>query len=258
MTLNAKTAKRVHGILEKIMEYLDIRFAHAVRVNPNVRHIYADIRWQQLTSLRLILESTKAWGPDRYYVADVLCEDNELRKKSLFLPTDQNSILNEIINLKEQKETARRAGQLPIRDMRTFYSALDPSLERIVELIQTWIWWDLPDACDMVSFEHQYQVLQKVLHLTRLDGPVMDHYQKIFRKTAAEINTRMVKEYEFNRLEQILKRFHERRTLEAGHEMIVKRDVKEDKTLGEPYDYKYSQYSQLENIVEQSRKLASQ
>ena len=56
---------------------MDIRFAHASRVNPNVRHIYEDIRWQQLTQLRLILESSKAWGPDRYYVADVLCEDNE-------------------------------------------------------------------------------------------------------------------------------------------------------------------------------------
>jgi hypothetical protein len=256
MALNVKTSKRVQGILEKIREYMDIRFDHASRVNPHIRHIYEDIRWQQMASLRLVLESSKAWGPDRYYVADVLCEDNELRKKSLFLPTDQNSILNEIINLKEKQDTARRAGQLPIRDMRTFYTALEPSLERVVELFQTWIWWDLPDACDLVAFEHQYQVLQKVLNI-KIEGPVMDHYQRIFRKTAAEISPRMVIEYEVSRLEHIMKRIEERRSLDAGHEMIVKRDIKDDKTVGEPYDYKQQQYSQLENVLEQVKKKIS-
>jgi hypothetical protein len=253
MALTTKTSKRVQGILEKIREYMDIRFAHASRVNPHIQHIYEDIRWQQMTSLRLVMESSKAWGPDRYYVADVLCEDNEMRKKSLFLPTDQNSILNEIVNIKEKHDAAQRAGQLPIRDMRTFYTALDPSLERVVELIQTWIWWDLPDACDLVAFEHQYQVLQKVINI-KLEGAVMDHYQKTFRKTAGEITPHMVVEYELSRMDNILKRFLERRSMDAGHETIVKRDVKEDKTVGDPYDFKHYQYSQLENIVEQMRK----
>lgn len=253
MAISAKTGKRVKGIMEKIKEYMDVRFAHAARVNPKIGHIYEDIRWQQLTSLRLILESTKAWGPDRYYVADVLCEDNEERKKSLFIPTDQNSVLNEIINLKEQKETARRAGQLPIRDMRTFYTALDPSLERVVELIQTWVWWDLPDSCDLVAFEHQYQLLKKVIGI-KLEGLVLEHYQKIFRKSASEVTPKMVVEYEFSRLDNILKRISERRSLDVGHEMIVKRDLKEDKTVGAPYDYKHNQYRQLQNIVEQMKK----
>lgn len=253
MALNPKTRRRVQAILKKIQDYMDIRFAHAARVNPNIRHIYGDIRWQQLTSLRLVLESTKAWGPDRYYVADVLCEDNVGKKKSLFLPTDQNSILNEIINLKDTADRDRRAGQLPIQDMRTFYTALDPSLERIVELIQTWIWWDLADACDLVAFEHQAQLLKKVEGI-KLEGPVMDHYQKVFRKSASEINRNMVIGYEYRRLESIVKRVEERRLEDEGHEMIVKRDVKEDKSLGEPYDYKQHQLKKLESIVTQFRK----
>lgn len=256
MSLSAKTSKRVHGILDRIKDYMDIRFAHAARVNPHIRHIYEDIRWQQLASLRLVLESSKAWGPDRYYVADVLCEDNELRKRSLFLPTDQNSILNEIINLKDKQETARRAGQLPIRDMRTFYTALDPSLERIVELIQTWIWWDIHDACDLVAFEHQHQVMQKVINI-KIEGPVMDHYQRIFRKAASEITHKMVLEYELSRLDHIIKRIIERRSEDSGHEMIVKRDPKDDNTIGEPYDYKQYQLSQLKNIQEQVMKQIS-
>ena len=252
MALNPKTARRVQGILAKIQEYMDIRFDHASRVNPHIRHIYEDIRWQQLMSLQLVLESSKAWGPDRYYVADVLCEDNELRKRSLFTPTDQNSILNEIINIKEKQESAKRAGQLPIRDMRTFYTALEPSLERVVELIQTWIWWDLADACDIVAFDHQLQLFQKVLTI-KLEGPVVDHYQRVFRKSASEINPKMVVDYEFSRLEAILNRIRERREQDHGHEMIVKRDLKEDKTLGEPYNYKEMQIQKLHTIVEQCR-----
>jgi len=252
MAGTTKTQRRVTSILDKIRDYMDIRFAHAARVNPNIRHIYSDIKWQQLTSLRLVLESTKAWGPDRYYVADVLCEDNENRKRSLFIPTDQNSILNEIVNLKDKDEAKRRAGQLPVRDMRSFYTALDPSLERIVELIQTWIWWDLADACDLVAFEHQAHVFQKVLNI-KLEGAILDHYQKIFRKTAAEISHEMIIEYEFERLEAIYKRILNRRSEDHGYEMIVKRDVKEDKTLGVPYDYKQFQLKKVGAIIEQFR-----
>jgi len=252
MAINPKTQRRVQGILKKIQDYMDIRFAHACRVNPNIRHIYEDVRWQQLTTLRLLIESTKAWGPDRYYVADVLCEENELRKKSLFNPTDQNSILNEIIDIKEELDKERRSGQLPIRDMRTFFTALDPSLERIVELIQTWIWWDLADACDLVAFEHQAQVIKKVQGL-KIEGAVMEHYQKILRKAASEIDKKLVLDYEFNRLNTIFERIRERRTLDAGHEMIIKRDMKKDKTLGEPYNYKQFQIEKVEAIIKQFR-----
>jgi len=250
MAISPKTRRRVEGILKAIRDYMDVRFAHASRVNPHIAHIYKDIRWQQLMSLRLILESTKAYGPDRYYIADILCEDNEVRKKSLFSPTDQNSILNEIINIKTAAEEERRAGALPIRDMRTFYTALDPSLERIVELIQTWIWWDLADASDLVAFEHQAQILKNV-QTVQLKGPIMEYYQRIFRKPASEINRQMIVEHELKRLDTILKRIEERRTFDAGHQMIVKRDMKDDKILGEPYDYKQFQINKLRTVLEQ-------
>ena len=252
MALNPKTQKRLDGILKHIQDYMDARYAHAARSNPKVSQVYFDIRWQQLTALRLILESTKAYGPDRYYVADILCEENVMRKKSLFNPTDQNSILNEIINLKDKEEKQRRAGQLPIHDMRTFYSALDPSLERIVELIQIWIWWDLADASDMVAFEHQVLVL-KQLRDVKLEGAIMEHYQKALKKPASEINRKMVLQFEFDKLESLYKQFDERRQMDAGYQMIVKRDIKEDKTLGEPYDYKDSQFQKIKTIVEQFR-----
>ena len=137
--------------------------------------------------------------------------------------------------------------------MRTFYTALDPSLERIVELIQTWIWWDLADACDIVSYEHQVQLINKVKDI-KLEGPIMDHYQKIFRKTASEIDKKMVIDYELGRLDTICEKVTERRTMDAGFEMIVKRDVIEDKSLGAPYDYKQKQLRKLKAILEQLKK----
>jgi len=252
MARSQKTKRRVQQILAKVQDYMDVRFAHASRVNPNIRHIYSDIRWQQLMSLKLILESSKAYGPDRYYVADILCEQNASRKKALFNPTDQNSILNEIINLKEEEGKQKRAGQLPISSMRTFYTALNPSLERIVELIQTWIWWDLNDASDLVAFEHQAAVIQQ-LHKKEIDGPLSDHYQKLLRKAASEIDKPLVLNYEFDRLEQIQKSFEERREFDEGYQMIVKRDVRDDKSLGEPYDYKLLQLKKLKAVVEKFR-----
>ena len=252
MALNPKTQKRLESILKNIQDYMDARFAHAGRVNPKVNQVYHDIRWQQLAALRLILESTKAYGPDRYYVADILCDENVMRKKALFNPTDQNSIINEIINIKDKDEKQRRAGQLPIHDMRTFYTALDPSLEHIVELVQIWIWWDLADASDMVAFEHQVMVL-KQLRDVRLEGPIMEHYQKALKKAASEISRKMILQFEYDKLEVLYKQFEERRQADAGYQMIVKRDIKEDKTLGEPYDYKDLQFQKIKTITEQFR-----
>jgi len=257
MPLNPKTQKRVESIVKKIQDYMDIRFTHAVRVNLNIGHVYEDIRWQQLTTLRQILESSKAFGPDRYYVADILCEDNMLRRRALFNATDQNSIFNEIINLKDRMEREKRAGQLPVHDMRTFYTALDPSLEKIVELIQTWIWWDIADSSDMVAFEHQ-SIIMKQLQTVPLEGQILEHYQKTLKKAASELDRKMILQYEFDRLENILKQFQERRTEEAGFQMILKRDVKEDKTLGAPYDFKENQMKKLSAIVEQFRTVLQQ
>lgn len=254
MALSQKTKRRVQQILAKVRDYMDVRFAHAARVNPKIRHIYSDIRWQQLMSLRLILVSSKAYGPDRYWVADILCEQNAQRKKALFNPTDQNSILNEIINLKEEEGKQKRAGQLPISSMRTFYTAMDPSLERIVELIQTWIWWDLQDASDLVSFEHQAAVIQQ-LQKKNIEGPLLEHYQKLLRKAASEIDKPLVLNYEFDRLEQIQENFEERRDFDEGYQMIVKRDVREDKSPGEPYDYKQFQLKKLKAVVEKFRSI---
>ena len=252
MPLSQKTIKRADSIIKKIRDYMDIRFAHACRVNQHIRHIYEDVRWQQLASLRHVISRSKAFGPDRYYVADILCEDNASRKKALFTPTDQNSILNEIINLQDISDKDKTAGQLPIHDMRTFYRSLDPSLEHVVELIQTWIWWDLADASDLVLFEHQVQVVKKVMEI-KMEGPIIEHYQKVLHKAGEDLERKDIVSYEFKRLEDILKGVEERRAEDEGYMMIVKRNKTENNKLGTPYNYKEFQLKKLRAIVEQFR-----
>lgn len=223
MELTPLQQKRVEGIRDIVHDYLDVRFAHASRINPTISHVYKDLSWQQLETLRHILSETKMFGPVRYLVADVFASDDESKKYALFNPADQNSILNEIVNIKEElKET--RAGILDIKDMRSLYTALDPSLEHIVELIQTCIWWDLPDAVDLFNFDQEYQRIV-ALQKREIDDKISDYYHKLFHKSRdTEITKEGILEYEFERLKHIYDRFHKRRDEEPGFRIIIKRD----------------------------------
>ena len=116
MDFTPQQEKRIDGILALVKDYLDARFTHARRVNPRISHIYADIMWQQLATLRLILREGKAFGPVKYLVADILCSDDEPKRKALFNPVDQNSIMNEIIDVEEEKRD-QKAGTLEIKDI---------------------------------------------------------------------------------------------------------------------------------------------
>lgn len=230
--LTPQQEKRVEGIAAIVKEFMDARFEHALRINPHIGPPYADLSWQQLVTLRQILAEDKAFGPVRFRVCDILASDDEAKKQALFSPTDQNSIMNEILNLSDQvKET--RAGILNIRDIKTFYTALDPSLSRIVELIQTWIWWDLPDAADIFSFEQEYQ---RILKLAKqpLTDKIIDFYRKAMKRTTeAEITLKDILEYEINKLEHIVKRLKQRNEAEPGYQMILKRDEESTQAIDE-------------------------
>jgi hypothetical protein len=222
MELTLQQQKRVDGIIAIVKDYLDVRFTHARRVNPRISHIYADVMWQQLATLRLVLTGGKSFGPVKYLVADILCSDDEPKRKALFNPVDQNSIMNEIVDVEEQKRD-QRAGTLEIKDMRTMYKALDPSLEMVVELIQTWIWWDLPDAADLYNFDQQYQRIM-TLHSRELTDQITGYYHKLFRRPGKEVTKQEVIDYEFKKLTAILDRCVIRRQTEAGYQIIIKRE----------------------------------
>lgn len=223
MELTPQQQKKIEGICKKVKEYMDLRFAHAVRINPKISHVYDDMSWQQLESLKDVISSGKAFGPVKYLVADILTGDDESKRKALFSPTDQNSIMNEILNIKDKDDKKKTAGILGIKDMRSFYQALDPSLEKILELMQTWIWWDLGDACDIFHFELQ---VNRIIALrdNELTDNIVEYYRKIHKKAAEEINKEFILAIEMEKLKHLLDRFAACREADEGYQLILKRD----------------------------------
>ncbi|MFP4381407.1 MAG: hypothetical protein ACLFUS_12975 [Candidatus Sumerlaeia bacterium] len=228
MPLTEKQQKRVEGIIGKLNDYLDKRFSQARRVNDKVGAVEADIRWHQLTTVRQVIESAKSFGPVKLFVADILASADEEKKRMLFNPVDQVSMQNEIIPSEDERaDSARRAGQLEIRDVSSYYRSLDPSLEKIIRLMQTWIWWDLRDAADLYRFDVQEQRLMG-LKDRDLDEATIEHYRKeIGARPGLELSKNDIIKHEMDRTEEILHYFQIRRNEEHGYQMIVVSEERE-------------------------------
>lgn len=218
--LTEKQRQRVDGILSHLDDFLDKRFAQAGRVNPKVTAVEGDIRWHQRATIELMLMSSKGFGPIKLVVGDILASADEEKKRALFNPVDQVSVLNEVIPNEDEAGGQRRAGMLEIRSVSSFYRALDPSLEKIVTLVQTWIWWDLRDASDLYRFEAQEARL-KSLKNCNFDDAMQEHYRKEMGIRNAELTREQVLKFEMDRTAEIVVRFARARAAEPGHEIIV-------------------------------------
>lgn len=223
MDVTTQQQKKIEGVCKKVKDYLDIRFAHASRINPKIAHTYEDLVFPQIESVRNLLGSSKAFGPIKFVVVEILVGDDDNKRKALFSPTDQNSMMNEILNLRDKDDKKKTAGTLDIKDLMTYYKAIDPSLEKIVELVQTWIWWDLGDACDLYHFENQ---AARIAHLrdNELTDNIIDYYKKTYKKAAEEITKEFILAVEIEKLEHLCDRFEAQRKLEEGYQQIFKRD----------------------------------
>ncbi|MBX7245829.1 MAG: hypothetical protein K1X53_10040 [Candidatus Sumerlaeaceae bacterium] len=223
MTTEAKQDRTLEGILGHLRSYLSLREQQAIRINPRVANVIDDIAWTQLTNLRMVMEKTRAFGPERLRVADILASDDENKRRSLFHHSDQNSILFEVMN-RADDQGKRKVSEWPIHDMRTLFKALDPSLEMIVELIQHWLLWDLPDAADAFVFDEQ---IARCGYLRSHDLPeeFLGQYRLILGKKADDpVSASEVLQFELARLDRILNHFLARRAEEESFQMIIKRD----------------------------------
>ncbi|MBN1866199.1 hypothetical protein JW916_02790 [Candidatus Sumerlaeota bacterium] len=221
MALTEEQQHRIDGIVKHLNDFLDKRFSQARRINPKVGVVEADVRWHQVQTVREVLASSRGYGPLRIMVCDVLCSSDEPKKRDLFDPVNQSSIQNEIVPQKDESERQRRAGQLEIRDVKTFYSALDPSLEKIVVLLQTWLWWDLRDAADLHRFDVQVSRLRD-LREAELDDNLLKYYKQEMRvRPGVELTKHEILAFELRRTREIVDAFRERRHEEHGYQVIV-------------------------------------
>ncbi|MCX7718046.1 MAG: hypothetical protein N2111_06535 [Candidatus Sumerlaeaceae bacterium] len=215
--------RNLEGILHYLNDYLAIREQQTIRINPGVAGVINDMVWVQVTNLRRVMSKTKAFGPERLRVADILASDDEAKRRSLFHHADQNSIIFEIMNKAEDQHRGR-VSEMPIHDMRTLFRALNPALEVLVELIQHWILWDLPDAADMYNFDEQMKRCAYV-RTHDLSEAVLHQYMIPLHKRPSDTITRAeVIRFELHRLEVILNRFLTRCGEEEPYQMIIRRD----------------------------------
>ncbi len=214
--------KATEAIMARIQQYLDVRYAHLRRMNPKAELVWEDITWQQTTVLRRSLNGEKAFGPDRYHVAELLLSDDQRRMKELFSHKSQNCLLGEIVEEKE-KETHRTAGTAEIHDMRTFFRSVDPTLETMVALVQTYIWWDLEDAADTARFEKKLNLVRAFAE-KGVTGEIATYYQSLMGADRAPGAEEIVK-HEIGMMGRCLDYLRARRETERGYMMVVAREV---------------------------------
>lgn len=213
--------RNVDGILSYMRQYVALRQAKVVEFNPRFGPVINDITWIHLEILRKVLEKAKVFGGEKYRVADILTGGDDARRRVLLSTTgEQNSIMDDII---ERSDESGKGVDQSIHDMRSLFRCTDPSLERLVQLIQHWVKWDLPDAADLHAFDEQVRRLT-ALRNYQLNDEVRARYRQALGKGQdAAVSDSDIFEVELRRLDQIAGRFCGRRNEDEPHEWIISR-----------------------------------
>ena len=213
--------KAVDAIMSQMEHYLDMRCQQVTRINPDIERAWDDTVWQELVRLRTTISTDKAYGPVRLHLAELLISDDRRRVNDLLQSKGQYSLLGEIVEEADQA-SHKTEGQLEIHDMRTLYRAIDPKVEPLIQLVQTYIWWDLSDACLVARFNWKSDRIKHFVEKGITDE-MASYYQELMgkeRKPSAE----GVVNYECRMLEKTLEEFRLRRDESRGFHVIVRRD----------------------------------
>lgn len=210
----------IDAIMVKVEEYLGRRYQQVRRVNSHVEVVWDDLAWQQKVRLRGALSGDKSWGAIRLQVAELLMSDDR-RVRDLFSTKSQASLQGELVEEKET-DSHRTHGALEIHDMRSLFRTIDPNLERVANLMQTYIWWDLEDAVELAKFD------LKVAAVRRLEKGELtdDHAKRIMDATGVEKKPGAEEAlmHELRMLQRLIQGFRLRRSEEGSHTIIVARD----------------------------------
>ncbi len=250
------TDRHVDGILKYMRDYLTAREQQVVRMNPRSENVISDITWIHLEILRKVLRKGKSFGGEKYPVADVLIGADDNRRRALFSASDQNSIMDEIV---ERDDAGVKNADQSIHDMRTFFRSIDPSLENLVQLIQHWVKWDLPDAADQCAFDEQMRRLKALCGVQFTDDIRTRYRQALGRPVDAPVTDEEIFQVEMRRLDQIAGRFCARRSEDEPYQLILRRETIEGSDQeGEPFDYKLRQCDAIAaKLQEEKNEVAS-
>lgn len=247
MAVSEKQERKIQGLLRCLSEYLTARFEQAARINPSLRRVQNDLVWLELASVRQVFATLKGFGPDRIAVVDVLLSFDDKKKDSLYTLTNQSTIYNQIVTEEEEKkETMEGRG---IRDLTSFYKMLEPGLERIITLVQTWIWWDLKDAVDLHLIDLQADKI-RALSRAQMTPEIAEYYRIEMQEAPKDLSIGHALAFEFQRAKRAAAAFEHRRDTDPQHKIILKRDRINDEEL----DAQTEQLTRCLREVEQVRK----
>lgn len=228
-------------ILNRLSDYLSIRFDLAGRINAPLKGIKQDLMVHELANVRRSLLSDKIYGPIKMSVTDVFMGDDDKKRRGLMSASDQTSIQVELVSHCQDSKVEATRGQIKIHDLKTFYAAINPDLAELMDLVETWIWWDILDAAEIVRFEQKIQQIQAVRqgrlgeegrkkYLVLIHPPVPGEEETARPHTVSDDE---VIRYEFKQLIAIREQWQYRRGNERGYQYVLKRDEAPAKPMGE-------------------------
>lgn len=223
------TERNAELIIRRLNDYLSIRYDLASRINSHLRHIKEDLMYHEMANVRRCLLGDKIFGPTRLHVSDILMSDDERKRRSLMSPTDQSSIQVELVSHTQDERVEATRGQIRIHDLKSFYSAIDSGLTDMMDLFETWIWWDILDATELSRFEQKLGIITKA-ESEGLPEESRKRYGSLISSGSGEeeagpsVSNKDVIRYEMQRLVEIRDRWVYRRDNEQGHMFVLKRD----------------------------------
>jgi hypothetical protein len=220
--LNEQQQRCVGAILAHMKEYLDLRHELSIRANPRFASPWGDLQFLLLAQLRNTLENDKMWGPNRYVIGELLCSSDKAKIRDIFSPTHQSSIQSEIVE-RTDKAGHKTSDILEIHDFKTLYSAMDPAIANIAGVIQIYMWWDMPDACDLARFQFRANRFREIQR--GVPPHLAEFYRALIRKpdTAGPLTADDILDFEALQMRDALDAFCERREGEPGYKLILAR-----------------------------------
>lgn len=219
----SQTEVNVNGIMRQLKEYLDLRFAHARRLNAKFRPVEEDLKWHEMECVKQVIARPKPLGEIRVSPADIMVGFDAEKKRGVFAPKGQLSIQNEIIT-KEDTHLMKGGGGDGIRDMSSFYLAIDPFMKSIIDLMQAWVWWDLPDASDVFLINTQIDKLMKLCR-AQVSEQLLAHYKNEMKNPpSGEGALQAILEFEYWRAEDAFVGIWKRRETDENYLIIIGRD----------------------------------
>ncbi|MBN1516804.1 hypothetical protein JXA32_09580 [Candidatus Sumerlaeota bacterium] len=238
--LKPQQQANINRLMKHLRLYLNARADFAVRVNPRVKNIVDDMIFHHFHRVLSTLTFERMFGPVRFMVADILMSTDITKRNALFSPMDQNSIMTMLVaENKESNEAKKRAGvNMPVYDLKSLYESLDPSLNKFMVLIESWVWWDLLDSSLCGIFEERLERLRNLVANEGIDKTELSRHlenrppeMSLEELTEIKFDDLMVEE-QAARLAVSLVRvrawFKAERDRDEAFKIILKRDSKPD------------------------------